>query len=105
MAEGSMDPTIKQAMDQGFAATMGSLQQGFQGSMAALQQGFQAGAVRHNNASNFISEQMQLTHGLSTQLVGAKAAGQLDRDSLAKGVLDARSAAGQPGNAPDVSKS
>lgn len=89
MAEG-MDPTIKQAMDQDFAANMG-----------ALRQGFSAGAVRRNDDANYVTTSTQLTHQLSTQLVGAKAAGQLDRDSLSKSVLDARSAAGQPGNAPD----
>lgn len=84
-----VDATIRLAMDQQFA-----------GAQAALQSGFTAGAVRSNNGANFISETTQLVHQSAMQLVGAKAAGQLDRDALSKGILDARSAAGQPGNGP-----
>ena len=91
MAE--IDATIKQAMDQDFAA-----------GQAALRQGFGAGAVRRNDGANFVTEAGQNQHLLAQQLIGAKAAGQLDRDALSKGILDARSAAGQPGNAPDASK-
>jgi len=84
-----IDATIRLSMDQQFA-----------GSQSALQNGFAAGAVRTNNSANFVTETTQLMHQSSMQLVGAKAAGQLDRDSLSKGILDARNAAGQPSNGP-----
>lgn len=88
MAE-DIDATIAHLSDQDFAQSMG-----------AMRNGFGAGAVRRNDDANFVTSAAQTAHLLGQQLVGAKAAGQLDRDSLAKGVLDARMSAGQPGNAP-----
>lgn len=85
----AIDETIRLAMDQNFAGTQ-----------ASLQAGFGAGAVRGNNSAEFVSTTTQLVHQSAMQLVGAKAAGQLDRDSLSKSILDNRAAAGQPGNAP-----
>ena len=87
-----VDATIRLAMDQGYSSTQ-----------TTLQQGFAAGAVRHNNAANFIAETTQLVHQSAIQLVGAKAATNLE-SGMSKDVLLARSAAGQPGNAPDASK-
>lgn len=84
-----MDATIKALSDQSYAGTM-----------SIIQNGFAAGSVRRNDDANFVTAAAQTAHLLGQQLVGAKAAGQLDRDSLAKGVLDARMSAGQPGNAP-----
>lgn len=92
MADG-IDPTIAKAMDQDFASTS-----------AVVRNGFAAGAVRRNDDANFVTAAAQNQHLLAQQLIGAKAAGQLDRDALSKGILDARAAAGQPGNAPDASK-
>lgn len=50
---------------------------------------------RHVSSAAFIDQQAQLGFMLTQQLVGAKAAGQLDRDSLAKSRLDA-AAVGNP---------
>ena len=89
----AIDDTVSKLADQDFAA-----------GMASLRNGFSAAAVRHNNAANAIHDSSLLTHQSTQQLVGAKAAGQLDRDSIAKSILDGRAAAGQPSNAPDANK-
>jgi hypothetical protein len=73
--ENCVDPTIAKAMDQAFA----------------------------NNHSDslttrsFISEHSKLGFMNERQLISAKAAGQLDRDSLAKSRLDVASVNGPPG--------
>lgn len=70
-----VDPTIAKAMDQAFA----------------------------NNHSDslttrsFISEHSKLGFMNERQLISAKAAGQLDRDSLAKSRLDVASVSGPAG--------
>ena len=79
MAE-EMDPTIQSQMNQNFVKFNSELD---------------AAAQRRNNAAAFISEQSQMQFMLQQQLVGAKAAGQLDRDALAKSRLDA-AAVGTP---------
>lgn len=89
----TIDATIRLAMDQNYSSAQ-----------AALQQGFGAAAVRHNNDANFVTATTQLTHQSAIQLVGAEAAGRLAKDSLASSILQQRSAAGQPGNAPDGAK-
>lgn len=76
-----IDATIRLAMDQGFAGAHQSL--------------VQAG-VRHNNDMNFVTATVQLQHELNRQLVGAKAAGNLDMDRLAKATLDQRGVRDQP---------
>lgn len=76
-----IDPTIANQMDQNFAN---------------FNQELNRSAMRHQDTAEFVSEQSKAQFLLSQQLVGAKAAGQLDRDALAKGVLDQRSASGQP---------
>lgn len=52
---------------------------------------------RHVSSAAFIDQQAQMSFMLSQQLFQAKAAGQLDRDSLAKSRLDA-AAVGFPAN-------
>lgn len=76
-----MDPVIAAQMNQNFAN---------------FNQELNRAAVRHQDTAEFVSEQSKNQFLLSQQLVGAKAAGQLDRDALAKGVLDQRSARDQP---------
>lgn len=77
-----MDETIKHQMDQNFAN---------------FNQELNRSAVRHQDTAEFVSEQSKSSFLLSQQLVGSKAAGQLDRDSLAKSILDSRAARDQPG--------
>ena len=74
------DPTIDKAMDQNFVNNNRRMDEAGQ---------------RHVSSSAFIDQQAQLGFMLTQQLVGAKAAGQLDRDSLAKSRLDA-AAVGSP---------
>ena len=73
-----MDPTIANQMSQNFVNFNRQMDEA---------------AQRRNNAAGFITEQSQYQFMLQQQLVGAKAAGQLDRDSLAKSRLDAASVA------------
>lgn len=80
----AMDDTIASQMQQNFAN---------------FNQELNRSAVRHQDTAEHVSEESKHIFMLGQQLVGAKAAGQLDRDSLAKSILDARSAAGQPGGA------
>ncbi len=77
---GEVDPTIAKQMDQNFANFNARLNEA---------------AHRHNSGAEFINQQAQMQFMLQQQLVGAKAAGQLDRDSLAKSRLDA-AAVGMP---------
>lgn len=79
-----MDEAIKKQMDQNFAN---------------FNQELNRSAVRHQDTAEFLTEQSKNQFLLAQQLVGAKAAGQLDRDSLSKSILDNRAAAGQPGKA------
>ncbi len=55
----------------------------------------QAG-MRHNSDSTQISIDSSRMFQLNSQLVGAKAAGQLDRDTLSFNILQARAAQAQP---------
>lgn len=55
----------------------------------------QAGS-RHNADSTQISIDAARMFQLNSQLVGAKAAGQLDRDTLSFNILQARAAQAQP---------
>lgn len=79
---GEIDPTISKQMDQNFSTFNSQLN---------------SGAIRANNTADFLSEQAKSGFLLERQLVGAKAAGQLDRDSLAKSRLDVASVAGPSG--------
>jgi hypothetical protein len=75
-----MDPTIEKTMDQNFVNNNRRMDEAGQ---------------RHVSSAAFIDQQAQMSFMLSQQLVSAKAAGQLDRDSLAKSRLDA-AAVGNP---------
>ena len=76
----AMDPTIEKTMDQNFVNNNRRMDEAGQ---------------RHVSSAAFIDQQAQMSFMLSQQLVSAKAAGQLDRDSLAKSRLDA-AAVGSP---------
>lgn len=76
-----MDPTIALAMNQNFSVVSAGLQQA---------------GLRHVSDSTQISTDASRIFQHTTQLVGAKAAGQLDRDDLAMKTLWTRAAAGQP---------
>ncbi len=76
-----MDPTIATVLNQAFAQTA---------------QNFAQAGARHNTDATQISTDAARQYLLTQQLVGAKAAGQLDRDALSFGILQARSAQGQP---------
>lgn len=59
------------------------------------------GAAQHSlrrmmDASDNVAEQTRLTFVLTQQLVGAKAAGNLNMDPIGKAILDQRSVAKQP---------
>ena len=75
-----MDTTIEKTMDQNFVNNNRRMDEAGQ---------------RHVSSAAFIDQQAQMSFMLSQQLVSAKAAGQLDRDSLAKSRLDA-AAVGSP---------
>lgn len=77
---GDMDPVICKTMDQNFVNNNRRMDEAGQ---------------RHVSSAAFIDQQAQMSFMLSQQLVSAKAAGQLDRDSLAKSRLDA-AAVGSP---------
>lgn len=77
---GEMDPVIAKTMDQNFVNNNRRMDEAGQ---------------RHVSSAAFIDQQAQMSFMLSQQLVSAKAAGQLDRDSLAKSRLDA-AAVGSP---------
>lgn len=79
--EGSMDPTVATVLNQAFANTA---------------QSFAQAGARHNTDATQISSDASRLFQLTAQLVGAKAAGQLDRDALSFGILQARAAQGQP---------
>jgi len=80
-----MDPTIKAVLEQGFAERSDLVRQS---------------GLRANNAAAFIQERAQENFLLSAQLVGAAAAGRLEKNALADAIMQNRAAAGQPGNAP-----
>jgi hypothetical protein len=71
---GEIDPVIAKQMEQNFTNFHARLNEQ---------------AQRHNSTAGFINDQAQMQFMLQQQLVGAKAAGQLDRDALAKSRLDA----------------
>lgn len=75
----TMDPTIQMQMNQNFVNFNRRMDEAGQ---------------RHNDTAEFISEQSKLEFMNSSKLIGAKAAGQLDRDSLAKSRLDVASVSG-----------
>lgn len=75
----AMDEVIAKQMDQSFAKFHAQ---------------FDANAVRHNDTAEFITEQTKTSFLLERQLIGAKAAGQLDRDSLAKTKMDQQTSGG-----------
>ena len=80
-----VDGTIRLAMDQAFAddrAAMGKL------------------GVQFLQASNFINQQVQLTHTRVGLMYEAKALQNLEEEGIADAVLQNRAAAGQPGNSP-----
>ena len=70
---GEMDPTTNTILQQNFVN---------------FNRRMDEQAQRHNATAGFINDQSQMQFMLQQQLVGAKAAGQLDRDSLAKSRLD-----------------
>ena len=78
-----IDATIRLAMDQGFqgVATM-----------------FQQAAARYNVEAGFVSTSMLLSHNLTKQLVGAKAAGNLELE----GIADQKSQLGAGQSKPPV---
>lgn len=80
--ETTVDPTIKQVLDQGFANTA---------------QMFGQSAARFNTSSELTANEAARMFQLESQLVGAAAAGRLDRDQLAHGILQQNSARDQPG--------
>lgn len=53
-------------------------------------------AVRHNNDANYVSTTTQLQHQLTSQLVGAKAAQNIEQEGLADAIMQHRAATGQP---------
>lgn len=72
------------------------LEQSFTNQHQASQHAFR----RMQDGQDNVAEQTRLGFILTQQLVGAKAAGNLNMDPLAKSVLDARSARDQPGFKP-----
>lgn len=83
-----VDATVEKVLDQGFAERSELIRQT---------------AMRGNSAATFIQEQGQLGFLNESRLVGALAAGRLEKNALADSILQQRAAAGQPGNAPDAS--
>jgi len=82
---GTVDATVEKVLDQGFAERSELIRQA---------------AIRGNSAATFTQEQAQLGFLNESRLVGALAAGRLEKNALADGILQQRAAAGQPGNAP-----
>ena len=76
-----MEDSTKMAFEQGF-------QQQHQGAMHSFR--------RLSDGQDNVAEQTRLGHILTSQLVGAKAAGNLNMDPIGKAVLDQRSVAHQP---------
>ena len=76
-----LDATIGKAMDQNFA------------NVSAM---FGQAAGRHVSDAAQLSTDAGRMFQLQAQLVGAAAAGRLDRNTLASDILQQRSAAGQP---------
>lgn len=80
MAE--IDPTIKHAMDQEFAAAHAM---------------FQQSAARFNTSTELTSNEAARMFQLETQLVGALAASRLDKSAAADKILEMNSTRDQPG--------
>lgn len=78
---GDVDPVIEKMMDQNFVNGNRRMDEAGQ---------------RHVASAAFIDQQAQMGFMLSQQLFAAKAAGQLDRDSLAKSRLDAAAVGVKP---------
>jgi len=76
-----MDDSTKMAFEQGF-------QQQHQGAMHAFR--------RLSDGQDNVAEQTRLQFISTAQLVGAKAAGNLNMDPIGKAILDQRSVAHQP---------
>ena len=74
-----LDPVIALQMNQGFVNFNNQLN---------------SAAIRSNNTAEFLSEQAKAGYLLSSSLVGAKAATNLERDALAKSRLDVASVSG-----------
>jgi len=85
MADGTIDPTVSRIVDQGFAERSELIRQT---------------GIRGNNAATFVQEQAQMGFLNESRLVGALAAGRIDKNSMADSIMQNRAAAGQPGNAP-----
>lgn len=79
-----MDESTRVAFEQGF-------QQQHQGAMHAFR--------RLSDGQDNVAEQTRLGFILTQQLVGAKAAGNLNMDPIGKAILDQRSVADQPNKA------
>ena len=77
----AMEDSTKMAFEQGF-------QQQHQGAMHSFR--------RLSDGQDNVAEQTRLGHILTSQLVGAKAAGNLNMDPMGKSILDQRSVAHQP---------
>ncbi len=82
-----VDATVEKIIDQGFAERSELIRQT---------------AMRSNNSATFIQEQSQQGFLNESRLVGALAAGRLEKNALADSILQMRASAGQPGNAPNV---
>jgi hypothetical protein len=76
-----MDPTVKHVLDQSFANT---------------HQMFSSAAAQFTTVAGFINQQAQYNFLHGSQLVGATAAGNLQKGHLSGDILAQRSAAGQP---------
>jgi hypothetical protein len=85
MAE-SVDATVSRVMDQGFAERSELIRQT---------------GIRLNNSATFLQEQAQMGFLNESRLVGALAAGRLEKNALASEILQNRAVSGQPDNAPD----
>ncbi len=83
--EPNVEPVTKSVLEQSFANAA---------------QMFGQSAARFNASTELTANEAARMFQLESQLVGAAAAGRLDRDQLAHGILQQRSAAGQPDKAP-----
>lgn len=81
-----IDATVRKVLDEGFAERSELIRQT---------------AMRSNASAAFVQEQAQMGFLNESRLVGALAAGRLEKNALASEILQNRAAAGQPGNAPE----
>ena len=80
---------IKMAMED---STKMAFEQGYQQQHQGAMHGFRRLTDGHDN----VAEQTRLNFILTQQLIGAKAAGNLNMDPLGKAILDQRSVHNQP---------